>query len=102
MKHQIKIDNSGVSLTGWYPSRSYDLIYSAVSRNLTRGLPSPIQTDETRKAHSRDPGSSATRLAPRALSTGVVDSFGEGLFGSTSEVWPRLRYASKTPMDVYA
>jgi len=46
MKHQIKIDNSGVSLTGWYPSRSYDLIYSAVSRTLTQGLLSQTHDNE--------------------------------------------------------
>ena len=54
------------------------------------------------RPRTQGPEPSAARLAPRALSTGVVDSFGEGLFGSTSEVWPRLLYASKKPMDVYA
>ena len=43
-----------------------------------RGLLSPIQTVETRKADPRGPGSSAARLGPWALSAGVVDSLGEG------------------------
>ena len=43
-----------------------------------RGLLSPTQTDETRKADPRHPGSWAARLVPRAFSTGVVDSLGEG------------------------
>jgi len=42
------------------------------------GLLRPIQTVETRKAHHRDPEPSAARLGPRAFSTGVVDSLGEG------------------------
>jgi hypothetical protein len=79
MKHQIKIDNSGVSLTGCYPSRSYDLVYSAVSR-LTRGLLSSIQIDEASKADPRDPEPSAARLVPRRFSAGVVDSLGGGFF----------------------
>jgi hypothetical protein len=47
-----------------------------------RGLLSPIQTVETRKAHSRAPEQSAARLAPRALSAGVVVSLGEGFVGA--------------------
>jgi len=77
-KYQIKTDNSGVSLTGGHPSRSYDLVHPAVSRILTRGLLSLIQIDEGRKAHPRDPGSWAVRLGPRTFSISVVVSFGEG------------------------
>ena len=43
-----------------------------------QGLLNPIQTPEASKAHSRNPEPSATRHAPRAFSTGVVDSLGWG------------------------
>ena len=49
-------------------------MYSAVSRTLTRGLLCSIQTVETRTADPWGAGLSAARLAPRALSTGVVVS----------------------------
>ena len=42
-------------------------------RTKNQGLLSPLQIDEARKAHPRDPGSSAARLGPRALSAGVVE-----------------------------
>ena len=49
-----------------------------------RGLLSPIQTVERRKADPRDPEPSAARLGPRGFSTGVVDSLGEGFVLHTS------------------
>jgi len=56
----------------WYTQRSHG------QRTKSRGLLSPIHINGGRKAHSRGPEPSATRLAPRAFSTGVVDSFGWG------------------------
>ena len=47
-------------------------------RTKNRGLLSPLQTVETRKAGPLGPEPSAARLAPRAFSTGAVDSFGWG------------------------
>jgi hypothetical protein len=44
-----------------------------------QGLLSQIQTFERRKAGPLGPEPSAARLGPRALSTGVVDSLGEGM-----------------------
>ena len=38
---------------------------------------------EARKAHSRDPEPSALHLAPRAFSTGVVVSLGDGFVCDT-------------------
>ena len=49
-----------------------------IGGSLTRGLLRSIQTVEARTADPRDPESSTLHLAPRALSTGVVDSLGEG------------------------
>ncbi|MGY8984869.1 MAG: hypothetical protein ACKVHG_09815 [Sphingomonadales bacterium] len=47
-------------------------------RTKSRGLLSPIQTVERRKAGPLGPGSSATPLGPRGFSAGAVDSLGEG------------------------
>jgi hypothetical protein len=49
-----------------------------IGGSLGQGLLRSIQTIETRRAHPQGPEPSATRLGPRALSTGVVDSLGEG------------------------
>ena len=49
-----------------------------IGGSLTRGLLRSIQTVEASKADPRDPESSTLHLAPRALSTRVVDSLGEG------------------------
>jgi len=53
-------------------------MYSAVSRTLNRGLLSQTHDNEDLRPDPRGPEPSAARRAPRALSTGVVVSLGEG------------------------
>jgi hypothetical protein len=45
-----------------------------IGGSLTRGLLSPIQTVETRKAHPTGAGPRGPCLGPRAFSTGVIVS----------------------------
>ena len=52
-----------------------------------RGLLSSIQMKEGRKAHPRGPEPSATHLGYRALSTGVVDSLGDGFVYNINVLW---------------
>ena len=47
-------------------------------RTIVRGLLSPLQINEGRKATHPGPEPSAARLAPWAFSTGVIVSLGEG------------------------
>ena len=49
-----------------------------IGGSLGQGLLLPTPINEGRKAHPWDPEPSAARLAPRALSAGVVVSLGEG------------------------
>jgi len=54
-----------------------------IGGSLGQGLLRPIQTVEGCKAHPQGPEPSATCLAPRALSAGVVDSLGDILADCT-------------------